>query len=160
MFHGALAADPAAIGVLVVAGAYALNHNGPAPFRNLTGVSFDVLPQLDLRHDTVGLAVHVFLWFVFASAGGDNYGSMADLSWASSAVFDPRDEISLVSRYPGQAHSGQYLDLAVLPDFCDELVEVLGDAETVNGVRNIPGHSTKLSILFDDYGLETLPGKA
>src|SRR5208337_1588905 len=44
--------------------------------------------------------------------------------------------------------------------FSHELIKVIGDMEPIDCVWNISSHAAKLGALFDDYGLETLPGKA
>src|SRR5208283_2501512 len=56
--------------------------------------------------------------------------------------------------------SGQDFYLAVCLNFSDELRKVFGDVEPINCVWNISSHAAELGALFDNYGLETLPGKA
>ena len=125
MFHRALAADAAAVGILFVAGAHALDHDHPLPLGRFRRAPCRKPAQFQLGHDPVVLAVGELLGLVFVGAGGHDGDPVVDLALVHAGPHQHfRGEVAFVAAEADHQGLGQHLDLVVGLDLLDELVQV------------------------------------
>ena len=109
VLNGALAADAGTIGILLVSGAHALDHDHPVEVIGASSVQAAF--QFNLGHDTIILAIEKLVRVVFLGARGQNHDAMVDLSLVHArAHHDFSGEISLESAETNDEGFRQYLD--------------------------------------------------
>ena len=79
IFYRPLAADPAAVGILLIPGAHALDKDGLIPLGHLGLVVMDFVSQFQLRHYPGVLAVEEFFGPILMAAGGHHHDTVVDV---------------------------------------------------------------------------------
>jgi len=148
MLHRALAADAAAVGVLLVTRAHALNHHHPLPFAHFLGIGVNLGIQFQLGHHPRVVAVQMLLGLVFIGAGGNDSDTVLDqlLSLVGSNGHGG-GEVALVTFEVGYLTFGQHGDLLMGADIGNEPLDVGLYFQPFNGMGDLPGQATQFLAL-------------
>ena len=137
----ALTADAGAVGVLLISGSHALDHDHF--FKVIGPFHFQPFSQFDLGHHTVVLSIEIFGWFIFICSGGQDHNAMVDL-----ALIHSRPHHNLCGEIPLESAESHYkgfrehLYFFVVSYLIHQFQKVSLNILTLYGGRQIPGKTT------------------